>query len=89
MKETMSVEVPESVESESAVLERLLAEIADLRMTHAAFFALFEDTDPDTASRSDVVKLMKIAPVSSVAFFLLGKFTMRVAHSSAAGRDFN
>ena len=73
---------------ENAIVKKMFSEIESLRDSHPDFFANFEDVDPDTATRSELVDLMERSPTDQVRFFLFGKFTMRLMIASVTGRAF-
>lgn len=71
---------------EDSILKTMFAEIEGLRETHPEYFAYFEDVDPDTAPRAELVDLMASAPNAQVKYFLFGKYTARLAQATATGR---
>lgn len=77
-----------STTTEELVVQACFSQIQSLRDTHPEYFAYFEDVDPDVASRADLLDLIASAPTDAVKFFLLGKFTMRMAIAAVTGREF-
>lgn len=73
---------------ENTIVKKMFSEIESLRDSNPDFFADFEDIDPDTATRSELVDLMEKSPTDQVRFFLFGKFTMRLMIASVTGRAF-
>lgn len=73
---------------ENAIVREMFAEIEKLKQTNPEYFAFFEDADPDTATRAELVDLMASAPNDLVKYFILGKFTMRMTIASVTGREF-
>lgn len=69
-------------------IPQMLAQIEDLRRTHPEFFAYFEDTELDTASRAELVDLMASAPDDKVRFYIFGKYNARLSLAGATGRAF-
>lgn len=76
----------ENQEKENAIIKNMFAEIEELRETHPEFFAYFEDVDPDTAPRAELVDLMASAPNAQVKYFLFGHLAARMAMAAATGR---
>jgi len=73
---------------ESQIVGAMFQEINQLKETHAEFFAWFEDVDPDSAPRGELVDLMANSPNDAVKYFLFGKYTMRLQLASITGREF-
>lgn len=73
---------------ESVVVRDLFADIASLKDTHPDYFAYFDDVDPDTATREELLDLMTSAPNERVKYFLFGKYSMRLTIASVTGREF-
>jgi len=73
---------------ETSVVTNLFAQLADVQRTAPEYFAYFEDADPDTAGRAELVELMVNAPNDQLKYFLFGKFTSRLALAAATGREF-
>jgi hypothetical protein len=74
--------------NEEAMVKTMFAEINRLKDTNPDFFAFLDDVDPDTASRSDLVDLMASAPNEKIAFYLFGKYSMRLMMAAITGREF-
>lgn len=74
---------------EETMVREMFGVIEELRSTNPDYYAYFEDVDPDTAPRADLVQLMHAAPNDAVKFFLFGKFMMRMAISQITGREFS
>lgn len=74
--------------NETKLVGDMFQQIQELRSTHPEWFAYFEDADPDTAPRAELVELMSSAPNDAVKFFLLGKYMMRITIASVTGREF-
>jgi hypothetical protein len=77
-----------NIPQEDLIVKNMFSEIETLKETHPEFFAYFEDVDPDTAPRAELVDLMASAPNDQVKFFLFGKFTMRLTLAAVTGREF-
>lgn len=71
---------------ENVIVKEMFAEIEGLRETHPEFFAYFEDVDPDTAPRAELVDLMASSPNDQVKYFLFGQLAARMALAAITGR---
>lgn len=78
----------QDIAGERQIVKTMLAEIGNLGRTNPEFFAHFEDTELDTASRADLVDLMARAPNDQVKFFIFGKYSARLALAGASGTAF-
>lgn len=73
---------------ETSVINHLIAQLADVQRTAPDYFAYFDDVDLDTATRDELLDLMKNAPNEQLKYFLFGRYSARVALAVATGRDF-
>lgn len=73
---------------EERIIKPLFSEISSLKESHPEYFAYFDDMDPDTSPRAELVDLIASAPNDKVKFFLFGKFMMRLTIASVTGREF-
>lgn len=78
----------QDIDGEEQIVKSMLAAIGDLGRTNPEFFAHFEDTELDTATRADLVDLMVLAPNDSVKFYVFGRYTARMALAGASGTAF-
>lgn len=78
----------DALAGENVVLE-LMDDLKRIRDSDPSWWAMFEDMDADTCSRSDLLELINTAPSSDAKFFLLGKWTMRTTIAGITGREFN
>ena len=85
---TTQIQHQQGIAGEGQIVNTMLSAIGDLGRTNAEFFAQFEDTDLDTASRADLVDLMALAPNDSVKFYVFGRYTARMALAGASGTAF-
>lgn len=60
----------------------------ELRKEHPEWFALYDETDPDTCSRAELVDLMASAPTPFSKGVVYGKYSMRLAIEAITGRPF-
>lgn len=73
---------------EARVVSDLLGQLQQLRESAPDWYAYFEDVDADICSREQLLDLINSAPNDAAKFFLLGKYTMRLAIASITGREF-
>ena len=77
-----------TVGQDAQTIANLFTELAHLQFTDPDYFAQFDDNDPATASRSDIMALIETAPNHKVQFFLLGHLSARVALAAITSKAF-
>lgn len=78
----------ESAQMESGALRRIQTVIADSVAAHPDFHAWMDETDPFTASRTELADLMDSAPTDVVKGMLFGIHMMRIQISMVTGRAY-
>ena len=74
------------IEMTNAIVSQLFSSLENIGRQHPEYWALFEDTDVDSAS-SDLLNLINTAPAEQIRYFLLGKLTTRLQIAAITGRS--
>lgn len=67
-------------------VEQCMAELGALAVTHPAWYAWFEDVDPDLCGQMQLIELLESAPTSLARGFLMGKLSLRQQIATITGR---
>ncbi|MES2977565.1 MAG: hypothetical protein V4731_04010 [Pseudomonadota bacterium] len=60
-----------------------------LALAYPDWYALYDITMPDSASRAEVVELLSTAPNDFALALMYGKYTMRLEIAAITGREFS
>jgi hypothetical protein len=75
-------------DQENRALEPCNNQMAELMRVFPDWFYLYDDTNPDTAKRTELVDLLESAPNLFAMGLIYGKFTMRLELAAVTGRSF-
>ncbi len=84
----MSNTTTEAPGSETSVLMLASRHLAELKESHPEWYADYEDSDPITASREDIDRLLSSCPSEFVQGLLVGIMMFRQQMSIITGRTF-
>lgn len=76
--QVFSAPVNEAAQGERAALRAAEQCMLQVEQRFADWFAAYEDAQPDTAPRSEVVELMASAPTDFARGLIYGKYLMRL-----------
>ena len=78
--------LPESGAEERAALRLVEASVLQLEQQHPEWWALYEEVNPDSAPRAEVVELMAAAPNEFARGLVYGKYLMRLEIAAITNR---